>query len=232
MSARAWVVGLTVVVVAGAGFVVTDRVMASRAQTLISDAMVANLDGVDGEPQVDVGGFPFLPQLLRGTIDQVDVTVDGLTLGGIAAEDVVVSAQDATTSEPLTVGAAHIEATLPTASVEQVIADRTGLEIEIAVEGDALRASGSLLGLELSAALVPRVDDGRLLVDLEDVKVAGLTVSVEDLPDLIASRVQDLEIPVDGLPEGLTLSSATVVPDGVRVVADGTDVELPTEVTP
>jgi len=37
---------------------------------------------------------------------------------------------------------------------------------------------------------------------------------------------------VSGLPEGLVLSDATVVADGVRITADGTDVVLPTEVPP
>ena len=89
-----------------------------------------------------------------------------------------------------------------------------------------------MLGLTLAANLVPRVEDGKLLVSVENVQIAGLTVSVDDLPNAIGDRLTDVEIPVEGLPDGLVLSDATVVADGVRITADGTDVVLPTEAAP
>ena len=79
---------------------------------------------------------------------------------------------------------------------------------------------------------MPRVEDGTLLVSVDNVQIAGLTVSVDDLPNAIGNRLTDIEIPVEGLPEGLVLSDATVVADGVRITADGTDVVLPTEAPP
>ena len=59
-----------------------------------------------------------------------------------------------------------------------------------------------------------------------------LAGSVDDLPGAIGDRLTDIEIPVSGLPEGLVLSDATVVADGVRITADGADVVLPTEAPP
>jgi hypothetical protein len=56
--------------------------------------------------------------------------------------------------------------------------------------------------------------------------LGGLTITVDDLPDRIASRLTDLEVPVSGLPEGLTLTSVAVVPDGARITATGQDVTL------
>jgi hypothetical protein len=155
-----------------------------------------------------------------------------VTLEGIDATDVTIEAQDVTTSEPYTLGSATIAATLPTASIEQIVADRSGLDIAVAVDGDALTASGTVLGLDLAANLVPRVEDGRLLVSVANVQIAGLTMSVDDLPRAVGNRLTDIEIPVRGLPEGLVLTAATVVPDGVRITADGTDVVLPTEAPP
>ena len=58
---------------------------------------------------------------------------------------------------------------------------------------------------------MPRVEDGKLLVTVDNVQIAGLTVSVDDLPNAIGDRLTDIEIPVEGLPEGLVLSDATVV---------------------
>ena len=197
----------------------------------MAEAIEQNLDVV-GTPTVDIGGFPFLTQLLAGSVDEVTGAVDGVTLEGIDATDVTIDAQDVTTSEPYTLGTATIAATLPTASIEQIVADRSQLDITVAVDGDALTASGTVLGLELAANLVPRVEDGRLLVTVENVQIAGLTVSVDDLPRAIGARLTDIEIPVSGLPEGLVLSDATVVADGVRITANGTDVVLPTEAPP
>jgi hypothetical protein len=143
--------------------------------------------------------------------------------------DVDVEAQDVSTSEPYTAGSGSVAATLPTASIQKVVADRTSLDVQVAVEGDALKASGQVLGLKLSATLTPRVEDGRLLVDVGGLQLAGLTITVDDLPASVRSRLTDLEVPVSGLPEGIVLSEATVVPEGVRITATGTDVVLPVQ---
>jgi hypothetical protein len=222
------VVGVvTVVVVVGAAFV-ADRVAESAAEQQVVAAIEENLDVV-GTPTVELGGFPFLNQLLAGSIDDVTGQMDGVTLEGIDATDVTMDAHDVSTSEPYTVGSATISATLPTASIEQIVADRSDLDIAVAVDGGALTASGQVLGLRLAANLVPRVEDGKLLVTVDNVQIAGLTVSVDDLPNAIGDRLTDVEIPVSGLPEGVVLSDATVVADGVRITADGTDVVLPTQ---
>jgi hypothetical protein len=223
--------GIVTVVVLAAGALVADRVTHATVERRVAEAIEQNLDVV-GTPTVDIGGFPFLTQLLAGSVDEVTGAVDGVTLEGIDATDVTIEAQDVTTSEPYTLGSATIAATLPTASIEQIVADRSGLDIAVAVDGDALTASGTVLGLDLAANLVPRVEDGRLLVSVANVQIAGLTMSVDDLPRAVGNRLTDIEIPVRGLPEGLVLTAATVVPDGVRTTADGTDVVLPTEAPP
>jgi len=224
-------IGLVVVVVLGAGLVVADRVAAAEAENRAVETIELNLEGVQGTPDVTIGGFPFLTQLLRGSLTEVSGHVDGMTLEGIDAVDVQVEAQDVSTTEPYTAGSGSIAATLPTASIEQVVADRTQLDVKVAVDGDALTASGQVLGLNLSATLTPRVEDGKLLVDVGGLKLAGLTITVDDLPASIRSRLTDLEVPVSGLPEGLVLTEATVVPDGVRITATGTNVTLPVEAT-
>ncbi|GIG20850.1 hypothetical protein Cch01nite_15740 [Cellulomonas chitinilytica] len=231
MSARGPIIGLVVVVVLGAGVVVADRVAAAEAENRAVEAIEQNLD-VEGTPDVTIDGFPFLTQLLRGSLKEVTGTVDGMTLDGIDATDVEVEARDVSTSEPYTVGTGSIAATLPTASIEKVVADRTDLDVQVAVEGGALKASGQVLGLTLSATLTPRVEDGRLLVDVGGLQLAGLTITVDDLPASIRTRLTDLEVPVSGLPEGLVLSDATVVTDGVRITATGTDVTVPLEQSP
>ena len=222
------VIGAVVLLVGGA--FVADRVVASTVEKRSVEAIEQNLDGVVGTPTVDIGGFPFLTQVLRGTLDEVTGQVDGVTIEGIPATDVTLDATDITTSEPYTAGTATIEATLPTSSIDQIIADQTRLSIITSVQGDALEATGQVLGVTLSAALLPRVQDGRLLGDVESVSIGGASVSVDSLPNAIGDRLDDIEIPVQtGLPEGLELSGVRVVDDGVRITASGTDVAVPTE---
>ncbi|MBT0993385.1 LmeA family phospholipid-binding protein [Cellulomonas sp. DKR-3] len=228
MSARGWVVGVSVVVVLGAGVVVADRVALVRAQEVVADAIVENLDDVQGEPQVDIDGFPFLTQLLAGSLDEVTGHVEGATIGGLAMTDVDVVAHGTSTSEPYTAQDATVVATIPSASIQEQLAARTELEVAVQADGDVLRMSGDVLGIELSAGLVPRVEGGRLLVDVEDLQLGGATIDVGQLPGAVGSRLTDLEVPVEELPEGLELTQATVVADGVRVTAAGTDVTLPT----
>ena len=144
--------------------------------------------------------------------------------------DVDVLAHGTSTSEPYTVDDATVTATIPSASVQDLLAERTQLDVEVAVDGETLRMSGEVLGIELSAGLVPRVDAGRLLVDVEDLQLGGVTIDVDQLPAQAGSRLTDLEVPVEELPEGLELTQAVVVADGVRITAAGTDVVLPAEI--
>ena len=225
------VAGVVTVVVLVGGAVVADRVAHTTAERRVTEAIEQNLD-VSGTPTVDIEGFPFLTQLLAGSLEDVTAGVDGVTLEGIEATDVTIDARGVSTSEPYTVGDATISATLPTASIEKIVADRSQLDVTVAVDGDRLTASGEVLGLTLSADLVPRVEDGKLLVTVADVQIAGLTVSTDDLPSSIGDRLTDVEIPVQGLPDGLVLTDATVVDGGVRITARGTDIVLPTEAPP
>jgi len=233
MSKGAVVAGVAIgaVVLLVGGAFVADRVVASTVEKRSVEAIQQNLDGVVGTPTVDIGGFPFLTQVLKGSLDEVSGQVDGVTIEGIPATDVTLDATNITTSEPYTAGTATIEATLPTASIDQIIADQTTLSITTNVDGDALQATGQVLGVRLTASLIPRVEDGKLLVDVTSVAIGGASLSVDSLPNSIGDKLDDIEIPVKtGLPEGLVLSGVQVVDDGVRITATGTDVVIPTEV--
>jgi hypothetical protein len=222
------VVGVVALLVGGA--FVADRVVASTVEDRAVQAIQENLEGVVGTPKVDIGGFPFLTQVLKGSLDEVTGQVDGVTIEGIHATDVTLEATDVTTTEPYTAGTATLTATLPTASIDKIVADQSTLDVTTSVDGDTLKATGKVLGLTLSAALVPRVKDGKLLVDVQNVTVGGVSVSVDSLPSAIGGKLTGIEVPVKaGLPEGVKLSSAKVVDDGLRITATGTDVVIPTE---
>src|SRR4051812_24523513 len=180
------VIGLVVLLVGGA--FVADRVVASTVEQRAAESIEQNLDGVVGTPTVDLGGFPFLTQVLAGALREGTGQGDGVTLEGIKATDVSNDANDGSTSQPYTMGTATIQATLPTASIEKIVKDKSQLDVTVTVDGDALTASGTVFGLTLAANLVPRVQDGKLLVNVQNAKLAGLTVDIDTLPKAIASR--------------------------------------------
>src|SRR4051794_34011210 len=227
MRARGIVVGVVTVAVLGVAVVVADGVAARQTERVVAEAIQQNLDGVTGTPTVDVGGFPFLPQLFRHELDHVTARVDSATLEGVAITDIHLDAADVSTQEPYTVGSATVTGSIATAELQRLVAERTQADLTLAVNGDNLMASTKLLGLELSAALAPRAEGGQIRVDVETVQVAGLTVDVDDLPGALADRLRNLTIPLEGLPEGVTLTDVVVQPDGVRITAKGNDVVLP-----
>ncbi|RYV51874.1 LmeA family phospholipid-binding protein [Pengzhenrongella frigida] len=227
MGVRAVAVGSTVLVLLAGGAVVVDRVAVGRAEALAVRELAANVDGLVGEPRVTIGGFPFLTQLSAGTLSDVSVRADGLTLEGVEVTDVEVDASDVTTAEPYTVARAVLTGTLSAATLQELVATRSDVELELQIEGDQLTAATQLLGLDVTATLVPRVEDGQIRVDVVSVAFGGLAVDVDDLPGVLAGQLSDLTVPIDGLPDGFELSGVVVRDGGVRVTATGLDVELP-----
>jgi hypothetical protein len=231
VSAAKTVTGVVVVAaILGGGAYAGDRYAEAQAESYARQ-VVSDSISVTSTPTVDILGFPFLTQALRGTLDHVTGSVAGATLGGIAVTDVRLDATGVLIRPPAgqqpRASHATVAATIPTTSIERVVQDRAGLATKLAVTGNALTASGTVLNLPLELLLVPRVEAGRLLVDVQSLKLNGATVTATQLPSAFRSRLQNLEVTVDGLPKGLTLSTASVTADGVRITTDGTDVEVP-----
>ena len=232
MVSTAKTVGGLVVIVAllGGGALYGDRYAEGQAEAYARQVVSENIP-VTQTPTVDITGFPFLTQALRGTLDHVTGSVPGARLGGIPVTDVGLDATDVQIRPPAgqspRAGHVTVAATIPTASVAAIVQDRTGLSTQLAVTGDALTATAKILNLPLEIALTPRVDAGKLVVDVQSLKLSGATVTAAQLPSAFRGRLQGIEVPVEGLPKGLVLSNAVVVAQGVRVTATGTDVEVP-----
>ena len=235
MSAAKALGGLVVlgVVVVG-GLFVGDRYAESRAEEYAVGVVSQSIPTTQ-PPVVDIKGFPFLTQLVSGTLDEVTATAPGATLEGIPVTDVAVDATQVNVRPPQgqqpSAGHATIAATIPTASLEKVVKDKTGLTVKLAVDGTAVTASGTVLGLPLALDLVPKVESGKLLVDAQGLTLGGRQITAQSLPAALRERISGIEVPVQGLPAGLTLSRADVVPTGLRITADGTNVVVPQTTT-
>jgi DUF2993 family protein len=217
-------------VVAVGGLYAGDRYAESRAEQCASGVVSQNIP-TTAAPTVDIKGFPFLTQLFTGTLDEVTATAPGATLDGIPVTDVSVDATAVDIRPPAgqqpKAGHATIAATIPTASLEKVVKDKTGLTVQLAIDGSTVKASGEVLKLPLTLNLVPRVENGKLLVDAQGLSLGGREITAQSLPSALRGRITGIEIPVQGLPKGLALSRAEVVPTGLRITADGTNVSVP-----
>lgn len=218
-------VGLTaaLVVVVG-GSLLADRVTHSIAQDVAADAVRSQLDAAD--PQVDITGFPFLTQLARGTLDDVHLTATGATLRGLAVTDLDVVATGVAVHEPR--GAEHVvaTATVPTAALEQLLRERTGWDLALAVDGEALAATGAVAGIPVGVTLTlaPAGADG-LVATITSASVGGFTVDAGLLPDGLASRIAEVDV-TDQLPAGAEVTGAVVQEDGLHLTVELVDVTL------
>ena len=201
--------------------VVADRTVARVAERTIGDRIAESVTGASSV-STSIAGTPVLTQVARGSLDHVTVTVTDLVTGtGPTIGHVVVDLYDVSTSSPRT--AQHVEATadISTAELQKALGDSW----TITPDGDAfaVRWTG---GLELAAHIVPTIRDGKLALDLASVTILGVSVDGSLVPDVVKERVAEVAASVGDLPFGLVPTSVTVTPEGVRLVATGTDVDL------
>lgn len=218
---RAFLVVLVVLALAGVG---GDRLAQRLATDEAEQRLVA--EGFQ-DPQVDVGGFPFLTQLLSREFDTVDVGStsvqrDGLRARGLTATATRVSAPS---GGQVSVGRLTGEATV---TYDEVLR-RLGLPgLRLARAGDrqvSLRRDVTVLGRTLTVTAVGRVRalDRRLRVEPTGFELAdGSSVSAE----LEAALKEEFSVtyPLRELPDGVSVQEITAARDGFVVQVTGEDV--------
>ncbi|MGV8977177.1 MAG: DUF2993 domain-containing protein [Cellulomonas sp.] len=225
MRARRVVVGVVVLGVLAAGVVVADRAAASAAEHRVAAEIEARMH-VTGTPRVDVGGFPFLTQLATRSIDRTTVHLDAATLGGVEVSDVDLDLHGVSVDTPAVADRLVVTGTLSPVTLTRLAVNSSGLKVELGVEAGTLTASTTLLGVPLVAVLAPRVESGAIRVDVTTVRLGSLDVAVDTLPGALADGLRGLQIPVNGLPDGIALTAVAVVPGGARITAGGRTVSL------
>jgi len=217
-------VGLLVTLVAlVAVAVVADRVAVGAAARGAVTAFEQQADDVTGA-QIDITGFPFLTQLLRGELTHVTGSADTASFGGYAISDLRVEADGVGTSEPYRIASGTASGVIAAESLQEVVAEQSGLDVAVTSSADVLSLGFDLFGAEITVDVTPRVSGpAELAVDVVAVRTGLGTVSVDDLPSGIAGALSDLRVPLD-LPDGVTLDSVAPVEGGVRVAVTGTDV--------
>ncbi|HET9653813.1 MAG TPA: DUF2993 domain-containing protein [Kineosporiaceae bacterium] len=192
------------------------------------------------DPRVEVTGFPFLLQAIRGRYDEVDVRMEQVPAGGQLRLDSLVTRLDGVhvplgaaiggqvTSVPVDV--VHVRGTASFATLDAVVASAVPADLATVRFSDG--GSGRLAvtvtyrgpggPLTVSAPAQLSVSRGRLTV-------AVPTQSLSQVPAPLRPSVARLltqTVPLPKLPLGLVADGGGVGPDGVNLTADATGVLL------
>jgi hypothetical protein len=222
---RAFLVVVVVLLLAAVGADrVAERVATDRAETRLAAHGVQN-------PQVSVGGFPFLTQLAARHFDSVTMSGDAVTSSRGSARDLTVVAHDVTLPQGghATAGSVRGAGLVTYAEVLR----RSGAQdvtLSAASGGRVrMRGTATVLGQSLPVAAVGRVRAaGRSLrVVPTGFEVNGASVNSASLLDALGARFT-LVYRLTGLPAGLRVDSVTATATGFRVVVTGHDVTVPT----
>jgi len=214
--------------------VVADRVAVGVAEDQVA-TQIAEKGGLEGTPEVDITGFPFLTQAIGGRYDDVRISLTAAELGqpegtraDLALRGVQVPLSAVLSGSVREVPVERIDGTA-TLSYALLSAQLEG-DTTLTREGDGLRITRTveILGqtLPLTAVGTVTLDGDDLVVDVEQAAGAGV-----DVPDWLLSRAADLldlRYTVPPLPFGLQLTSVTPAGDGVDVGLRAADTVLTT----
>ena len=216
------VLGIVLAVLLGL-VVLADRVLVGITEESVGREL-AKRGALQGEPEVDITGFPFLTQALAGRYDDVRVSLSADQLGqpeGTRA-DITLRGVEAPLSDVLsgTVEALPVERLEGTVTLSYaLLATELGRDVTLEREGEQLRITGTVdvLGQELPLTALGQVtvEDDELVIEVDSAEGAGVEVpgSVVDR----AGEFLDLRYPVPALPFGLRLTAVSPAEDGVAV---------------
>ncbi|MFN2537677.1 MAG: DUF2993 domain-containing protein [Mycobacteriales bacterium] len=203
--------------------VVADRVTVHYVDKSVADRMQE--DGrLDVRPDVDIRGFPFLTQALRGKYDRTDVQVRDLTRNGVTVSrlDVRITGARIPLSKVGTATDVPVDGLRATAVVTYFeLAHRSGLAgLTVAPSGDKVAVTGTIAGVKATAISTVSLKGDRVVVKAQSVTAGGMKLPL--------GTGLDFSVRIPALPYGLRLDGAMARPDGVHLAASSG----PTVLTP
>lgn len=219
-----WVL-LIVALVVSALVVAVELVARAVLPGVVRGVVIEQLDlPADQQLDVDASGI-LLPQLIGGRIDQLHLSTDSVTLGGITgAVDI--------TADGISLGGGDLNDAWGTVRVdaeqftELVATSDLPIDSVEFAEPD-VTVSGSLavfgISVPIAVSLTPGADAGELLLTPVSVQVAGATLNAQQVAERFGSIAEQLTQTqriciADQLPAGVTMTGLMV--DGDEVVVD------------
>ncbi|MFG2194695.1 DUF2993 domain-containing protein [Streptomyces sp. NPDC048639] len=233
---RALRIFVIVAVVLGGLFVAADRIAVGLAEDEAAEK-IRNTQGLSGDPEVSIKGFPFLTQVASQRLDEVEVKLDGATasaggreirVGRMSAElhDVELGSDFSSATAARATGSAHISyADLSKASSEGVTVGYGGKD---QAGKSQVKVSAQLQLPVLGQAFRRSVVSTVSIVDGDTIRLRAESVPGSELPGLekvVRERI-DFDRKLVGLPKGIELDKVVATPDGVDIGVTGSQVQL------
>ncbi|OEJ26245.1 hypothetical protein BGM19_18105 [Streptomyces agglomeratus] len=229
---RALRILLVVAVILGGIFVIVDRLAVNYAESEVAKR-VQTRQGLTGEPDVAIKGFPFLTQVAAKHLDQVDVTVEGVEASAegrrVRISEMTAELHDVRVSGSFS-GFSGATADLATGTARISYEDLSRASesgFPVAYGGnDKVKVTGSveILGRKITRSVLSSVS----VIDGSTIRVRADEVPGEGLPG-IEQQVRektDFDRQISGLPDGLNLKKADATKDGLEISVAGTNVGL------
>ncbi|MEU8894860.1 DUF2993 domain-containing protein [Nocardia sp. NPDC048505] len=223
---------LITILVLAIALVAGDRVAVVLAQNEIGREIAAEYT-LPQEPQVRIGGFPFLTQAVEGRYSQVDIEIGAWTDQDISVRDLDIRLSDVTAplndllesrTSNLVAATATATALVPYDTVQGFAP--SGVE-SLSYSPEGLRAKGtfSIEGIPVPATVVVTVAPTEEGIQITPISVqsavGGPTISLALLRNNLT-----FVVPLRQLPVGARLTAITPSADGLLVTAVAHDVHF------
>lgn len=221
---RPWVV-LIVVVLLVALVVAAELIARAMVPSTVRSVVIENLD-LPADQQIDVStpGM-MLPQLITGTLDEVELRSEKVTIGGITGSAHVLATKVPVRGGEL--GSAEGEVSIDQKQFAALLAsaDLPGAEIVLKEPNVTVQGKMPLFGQDVAVGLtvLPGAEQGDLLLTPVSINVAGNEIDVQALGGFLGDVGEQLAgaqriCIADRLPVGILLTGLRI--EGSRAVAD------------
>ncbi|MGP3983441.1 LmeA family phospholipid-binding protein [Streptomyces sp. KR80] len=229
---RALRIVLIFAVVLGGLFVAADRLAVGLAEDEAAEKLRSS-QNLSGSPQVSIKGFPFLTQVADQRLDEVDVTLDGITAsaGGqgirvtemnarlldVRLENNFSSATATSASGSVRISYRDLSSAAPPGLTIGYAGEKAG-QGRVKITGEF---PGGISGTAISAVSVAEGDTIRVRAD--DIEAPGSDIA---LVRRAIRKLIDYDRDISGLPQGLALDTVEATRSGVDISVTGNQVKL------
>lgn len=218
-------------------FVVADRLTeAAAAKALSVKARETAL--LASDPKVDIHGFPFLTQALRGRYSRIDVTTHGIHRGGLRLDTVKgtfegvhlglsAALNGRVRSVPIDHATGEVDVTYP-----DLNAYLARSHLSVRPDGTthlAITGTVSVLGapVAVSGPVALSVSDGELTLAPSVAKLRGPQGVLPAAIARTAATALTVHVTLNELPFGLRLQTVRVGPTDITITARAQDIAVP-----
>jgi hypothetical protein len=197
----------------------------------IAENEAARYDVRASDSSAEVGGFGFLPQLVRGEFSRITLTMQRPTISSIPAQDLTVAMTGVHVPRELLTGntgaavridSADLRLRLSPDALTKLAARTSSLDgLTLRIVGAKLQARVVTQGVEASATVRPQVQNGRVRLLVDDLPAAVPSTVRDAMSSLLAKGIV-----VPDLPFGASLKQVAVDGQSILLTATAADVQL------